>query len=95
MLGSGVPPLAITYPTLNELIHHGVNGLHFHNSNELFEQLFILFYNNIISSNHDTIPSLSDQYNLENLRNNCINIERWDRNWDDKMINIMIKSLLI
>lgn len=42
MFGSGLPVLAIHYPTLSELVHHGQNGFEFHDWAELRDRLHLL-----------------------------------------------------
>ncbi|XP_010215548.1 PREDICTED: chitobiosyldiphosphodolichol beta-mannosyltransferase-like [Tinamus guttatus] len=77
MFGCCLPVCAIHFECLHELVKHNENGLIFRDSNELAEQLKMLFLD---------FPTL--QGKLENFRRNLQASKqlRWDESWDQTVL---------
>ena len=77
MFSAGLPCLAISgYPSLPELVQHGVNGRHFKDSAELAAQIEELL------NDQATGGGLLKQYS-ENLKG--FKEETWAKQWDQVM----------
>ena len=79
MFGSGVPVLAVDFPTLGELVRDGENGLIFRNSDELTTGILRLLF----PDNQDTVGSQLEE--LKRLQNGAKAIESWDDSWETIM----------
>ncbi|NXA37511.1 ALG1 mannosyltransferase, partial [Eudromia elegans] len=77
MFGCCLPVCAIHFECLHELVKHNENGLIFRDSNELAEQLKMLFLD---------FPTLEGK--LENFRRNLRASKqlRWDESWDQTVL---------
>jgi beta-1,4-mannosyltransferase len=85
MFGSGVPVVAVSFPTLPELIKHKENGLIFQTSDELFILITNLLFPKI---KHQFSISNSINYEiptLKYLKNGVLQFEKWDDNWNKNL----------
>ncbi|XP_064318265.1 chitobiosyldiphosphodolichol beta-mannosyltransferase isoform X2 [Phalacrocorax carbo] len=80
MFGCCLPVCAIYFECLHELVKHNENGLIFRDSNELAEQLKMLFLG---------FPALEGK--LHNFRKNLRASEqlRWDESWDQTVLPLL------
>uniref|UniRef100_A0A8C0B0I0 Chitobiosyldiphosphodolichol beta-mannosyltransferase n=1 Tax=Buteo japonicus TaxID=224669 RepID=A0A8C0B0I0_9AVES len=80
MFGCCLPVCAIYFECLHELVKHDENGLIFRDSNELAEQLKMLFLG---------FPTLEGK--LHNFRKNlCASKQlRWDESWDQTVLPLL------
>jgi len=69
MFGCGVPVCAINFKCLDEVIKHQQNGLVFHSSSELAQQLYQLM-------------SDSSTQTLQTMQRNISKMNRWKDEWD-------------
>ncbi|XP_040430229.1 chitobiosyldiphosphodolichol beta-mannosyltransferase [Cygnus olor] len=83
MFGCCLPVCAIYFECLHELVKHDENGLIFRDSNELAEQLKMLFLE---------FPTLEGK--LQNFRKNlCASKQlRWDESWDQTVLPLFMQS---
>ncbi|KAH3902975.1 chitobiosyldiphosphodolichol beta-1,4 mannosyltransferase SCDLUD_000575 [Saccharomycodes ludwigii] len=72
MFGSGIPVIAYSYDTLDELVKHGVNGYRFQNPRILAE----------------SIGFICNPNNYNTLRTNVLNESKikWQSSWENSMI---------
>jgi beta-1,4-mannosyltransferase len=73
MFGSGLPVVALSFPTLPELVENDVNGLIFSSTEELQAHLLFGLFSN---------PGAN---RLEQFRRTLLAFERWDTNWTKHM----------
>jgi len=85
MLGAEVPVLAVSYPTLSELVKHHENGIIFSTPLECAQAIFELFYRRF-----DNTLGLSDSVcggpslpPLEAFKSETRKIGNWDDNWNN------------
>ncbi|KFP49102.1 Chitobiosyldiphosphodolichol beta-mannosyltransferase, partial [Cathartes aura] len=80
MFGCCLPVCAIYFDCLHELVKHNENGLIFRDSNELAEQLKMLFLG---------FPTLEGK--LHNFRKNLRASKqlRWDESWDQTVLPLL------
>lgn len=72
MFGSGIPVIALNYPTLDELVKYGVNGLKFTDRRELYESLISVMKDKGISQTLKQGAMKESRY-------------RWQLNWENCM----------
>jgi hypothetical protein len=96
MFGSGVPVLAVYFPTLVELVRHGDNGFIFNNSTELTDSIMrLLFPKEQFPrvSDDDTSTAERPLRELARLKEAASQIESWDVSWDRIMKPIILDIL--
>lgn len=76
MFGSGVPVLAVDFPALAELVHHGENGLVFRSKEELTSLVLRLLFSDEEGARLDE---------LARLRDGVRKIAGWDEHWGDTL----------
>lgn len=81
MFGSGLPVLALDFPTLPELVTHDRNGLVFGTSDELCSHLIFALFT---EKGNMRVKSWQKELQL---------FDRWDTNWDRTVLPI-IRSIL-
>lgn len=94
MFGSGVPVLAVYFPTLVELVRHGENGIIFHNSVELTQSIVRLLFPK------DQFPNVtgnriaeSPLKELTRLKEATSRVENWDVSWD-RIMRPIVQDIL-
>ena len=91
MFGSGVPVLAVYFPTLVELVRHGDNGVIFHDSVELTHSIMRLLFPK------DQFPKVTDAesplFELTRLKEATGRVENWDISWD-RIMRPIVQDIL-
>ncbi|KAI8578033.1 hypothetical protein K450DRAFT_248715 [Umbelopsis ramanniana AG] len=79
MYGSGLPVCAVSFDCLDELVHHGVNGMVFKNSSELADEFEELFVKNS-SKLQELAKNVQDEY-----RN-----QSWENQWKEHLPQLFV-----
>ncbi|KAI9286583.1 hypothetical protein BC943DRAFT_320994 [Umbelopsis sp. AD052] len=79
MYGSGLPVCAVSFDCLDELVHHGVNGMVFKNSSELADEFEELFVKNS-SKLQELAKNVQDEY-----RN-----QSWENQWKEHLPRLFV-----
>lgn len=83
MFSAGLPVLAIDYPTINELVIDGKNGLLFKNSDDLSNQIFSIFCEFTKNGESVNLNKMKDFINEEFSQLNWIN------QWENRLLRIL------
>jgi beta-1,4-mannosyltransferase len=94
MFGSGVPVLAVYFPTLVELVRHGENGIIFHDSVELTQSIMRLLFpkDQFPKVTGDRIAE-SPLQELTRLKEATSRVENWDVSWD-RIMRPIVQDIL-
>eukprot|EP00981_Chlorochromonas_danica_P003554 scaffold659_cov192-Ochromonas_danica.AAC.67 len=84
MFGAGLPVCALHFPALSELVQNEVNGLVFHDQNQLVDQILRLLFR---------VSGEEDDDLLEKMRHHLVSMERWAQHWDNHMRPVVEKAI--
>ncbi|KAH8550794.1 beta-1,4-mannosyltransferase-like protein [Umbelopsis sp. PMI_123] len=79
MYGSGLPVCAVSFDCLDELVHHGVNGMVFNSSSELADEFEELFVKNRIKL-QELANNVQDEYRDQS----------WENQWKERLPKLFI-----